>query len=298
LVSDPCGRGWIACICPTRLEEESKKCQSRRVVLLCQDAKAAEYQAQCLQTLGCTVRTLADPKGLAEVQKDFNSNVLLFDAKTFGNEGPGIVGEINAENPAMKVVVLASAACILEPAYRIRRIFYYAVEPFADKEIADILAGAFAPPPRAALGPHKELSQALGGVFITNRNRTRVRLISAPGLLQREEGLGLLLRHKLMEERFPLESSPSEIPITPMNLLSTATHCDRVIVLLAKEHDRLPGSLTRDTKAEYIAMVGAGADKVTTLLVEPSGSPELPLAFEPHVVEALADHLVREMASC
>ena len=298
MASDPCGRGWIACVCPTRLAEESMKCLSRRVLLLCQAAEAAEEQTKRLRKLGCDVRTLADPRELAAVQKDFDANVLLFDAKAFGAEGPNIVGAMNAENPSLKIVVLASADCVLEPAYRLRRIFYYAVEPFADNEIAEILAGTFAPPPSPPLGTHQELSQGLGGIFVTNRNRTRVRLIPDPGLLRREEGLGLLLRHKLMQERFPLESSPSEIAITPMNLLSTASHCDRVIVLLAKEHGRLPGCLTRDTKAEYIAMVGADADKVTTLLIEPSGSVDGPLAFEPPVIEALADQLIREMASC
>lgn len=299
LLSDPCGQGWIACVCPTRLEEESVKCPPHRVLLLSQDVEGSTEQAERLRRLGCDVHTLANPKNLEAALRDFDSKALLFDAKTFGTEGPGIVGAINAENPSLKIVVMASADCILESAYRIRRIFYYAVEPFADNEIIDILAGAFVPPPSPPLGPHhSEIAQTLGGIFITNRNGTRVRLIPAPGLLRREAGLGLLLRHKLMQERFPLESSPSETPITPMNLLSAATHCDRVLVLLAKQHGQLPGSLTRDTKAEYVAMVGAGADKVTTLLVEPSDVAEYPLAFEPPVVEALADYLVREMASC
>jgi FixJ family two-component response regulator/glycine cleavage system H lipoate-binding protein len=299
VLSDPCGQGWMACICPTRLEEESHKCLPRRVVLLSQDAAASAEQAQRLRRLGCDVRSLANPKELEAAQKDFDSKVLLFDAKTFGAEGPGIVGALNAENPSLKIVVMASADCDLESAYRVRRILYYAVEPFADNEIMDILAAAFGPPtcPTSACH-HGDNAQSLGGLFITNRNRSRVRLIPAPGLLRREAGLGLMLRHKLMQERFPLESSPSETPITPMHLLSTASHCDRVIVLLAQQHGRLPGSLTRDTKAEYIAMVGAGADKVTTLLVEPSESAENPLAFEPQVVEALADHLTREMANC
>ncbi|MCE5268870.1 MAG: response regulator [Planctomycetaceae bacterium] len=299
LLSDPCDQGWIACVSPTRLEEESQKCPPHRLLLLSENVEGATEQAERLRRLGCDVRTLANPNNLEAAQKDFDSKVLLFDAKTFGTEGPSIVGAINAENPSLRIVVMASADCILEPAYRIRRIFYYAVEPFADNEITDILAGVFAPPATPPLGPHhSELAQPLGGIFITNRNRTRVRLIPAPGLLRRESGLGLLLRHKLMEDRFPLESSPSETPITPMNLLSAATHCDRVIVLLAKQHGRLPGSVTRDTKAEYVAMVGAGADKVTTVLVEPSDLAEYPLAFEPQVVDALADYLVRELASC
>ncbi len=157
---------------------------------------------------------------------------------------------------------------------------------------------AFQPPPSPPLCQHRELAQTLGSISITNHNRTRVRLLAAPGLLRREEGLGQLLRHKLMARRFPLESSPSETQITPMNLLSAANRCDRLMVLLAQDIGRLPGSLTRDTKAEYIALVGDGADKVTTLLVQPSGSESSPLAFEPAVTEALAEHLVREMSAC
>jgi FixJ family two-component response regulator/glycine cleavage system H lipoate-binding protein len=298
MISDPCGQGWIACISPTRLDEESKKCPPRRVFLLSQDDQAAEQQMERLRWLGCEVRRLGNPDDLATAEKEFNSHVLLFDANTVRTEGPSMVGQLNAADPFLKIVVLASADCILEPAYRIRRIFYYAVEPFADNEIADVLAGAFQPPSNPPLGAHREFSQALGGIFITNRNRTRVRLIAAPGLLRREEGLGMLLRQKLVDERFPLESSPSETPITPINLLSTAAHCDRVIVLLAQDHGRLPGCLTRDTKAEYVAMVGAGADKVMTLLVQPADSADNPLALEPHVLEAIAEHLVREMASC
>jgi DNA-binding response OmpR family regulator/glycine cleavage system H lipoate-binding protein len=297
ILADPCGDGWIACLCPTRLAEESQKSSTRNVLLMSQDATSAQKQADALRAAGCEVRTLSDPKAMAEVQSDFASNVLLFDAKTFETDGPGIVGAINAANSAMKIVVMGAPESLLEVAYRIRRIYYYAVEPFADNEIMEILAGVFAAPSAPTVAHHPDIAQPLGGIFITNRNRTRIRLIAAPGLLRREEGLGFLLRHKLMQQRFPLESSPSETPITPMNLLSVATHCDRVVVLLTQKHGRLPGSLTRDTKAEYIAMVGAGADKVTTFLVEPSDVPEHPLAFEPHVIEALADHLIREMAT-
>jgi len=298
ILADPCGDGWIACISPTRLEEEAGNCQQRRVLLLSQNPNAVETQTAKLRWLGCDVRVVADPRDIDGVRKGFESNVLLFDGTAFGTEGPGIVGEINAKDPSMKIVVLASADCITEPAYRIRRIFYYAVEPFADNEIADILAAAFQPQASQPLGQYREFAQALNGLFITNHNRTRVRLVASPGLLRQEEGLGQLLRHKLMQKRFPLESSPSEVQITPMNLLSLANRSDRLIVLLARDFGRLPGSLTRDTKAEYIAMVGEEADKVTTLLVQPSGIEGSPLAFEPAITESLADHLVREMASC
>jgi CheY-like chemotaxis protein/glycine cleavage system H lipoate-binding protein len=298
LLSDPCGEGWIACISPTRLDEETAESTPRRVVLLSQDIGLAQEQTKKLCWLGCDVSAIAFVNEPEAEQALAGCPVLLFDGATFGNEGPGIVGAINAKYPAMKIVVFGAADGLLESAYRIRRIFYYAVEPFADNEIADILAAAFQPQAAAPYCQHREFAQILGSVHITNRNRTRVRLLAAPGLLRQEEGLGQLLRHKLMQRQFPLESSPSQRDITPMNILSEVTHCDRLIVLLAQDIGQLPGSLVRDTKAEYVALVGAGADKVTTLLVQPTGNDANPLGFEPCVTDALADHLVREMASC
>ena len=190
---------------------------------------------------------------------------------------------------------MASSESAMEGVYRIRRIFYYAVEPFVDHEIAEILAAAFQPPPPAA-DRRKEMAQPLNGISITNNNRTRVSLVVQAGLLRREDGLGRLLRHKLMQRLFPIETSPDETQITPMNLLGLASHCDRVIVLLVQDIKRLPGTLVRDTKAEFVLLSGKGADKVTTLVVQPSRSETGPLDFDAAVTDALAEHLVREMA--
>lgn len=297
LLSDPCDQGWIASISPTRREEEAKVCHTRRVILLSRNQASADESAKKLTWLGCEVRVINQPLALEGICKEFDSHVLLFDATSFGVEGPGIVGEINAKEPGMKVIVLAPEEPQAEPAYRMRRIFYYAVEPFADNEITEILDGVFSCPVSVPHAQHRELAQALCSLSITNKNGSRVRLVAAPGLLRHEEGLGQLLRHKLMQRLFPLESSPSDVQITPMTLLSLATRCDRVLALVAQDFGRLPGSLSRDTKAEYVALVGPGADKVTTFLVQPSATADAPLAFEPAVLEALAEHIVREMAS-
>jgi CheY-like chemotaxis protein/glycine cleavage system H lipoate-binding protein len=298
LLADPCGKGWIACVSPTRLEEEAKCFTSHRVVLLCRDQNSSQSYAEKLRWLGCSVRAIASPSDLDGVRNNFDSHVLLFDAASFASEGPGIVGEINAKDPSLKIVILASTDSVTEPSYRIRRIFYYAVEPFIDNEIADIIAAAFQPPAcSASSAQHRGVSQTLNGVSITNQNGNRIRLLAAPGLLHHEEGLGQQLRQKLLKHRFPLESSPDEIQITPMSLLSLANRCDRLIVLLAQDIGRLPGSLARDTKAEYVALVGPNADRVTTLLVQPTGSTEHPLEFEPSIIDSLAEYLVREMAA-
>lgn len=298
LLTDPCGEGWIACISSTRIDEESENCQSRRVMLLSPDQTAVKDQVEKLTWLGCEVRAITTLEEVEAVGKSFNSNVVLVDGAALGLDGPGIVGAINTMSPTMKTIVLGSTDSMFEAAYRIRRIFYYAVEPFADNEIADILAAAFQPQTKASGPQYRELAQALGSILVTNHNRTRVRLVAAPGILRREQGLGELLRHKLMQRRFPIESSPTESDLTPLNLLGMASKCDRVIVLLVQDTGRLPASMVRDTKAEFVALSGKGADKVTTLIVQPSGCEADPLKFDSVTLDALAEQLTREMASC
>lgn len=297
LLSDPCGEGWIACISPTRLEEEANACHTRRVVVANPDGKSAAVQSAKLKWLGCDVRMVNSPGELAGL-KDFDGYAVAVDAAAYGAEGPAAVGQINTLAPAAKAIVLAAADCTMESAYRIRRIFYYAVDALADNEMADILYAAFQSPPPAQNDRRKEAAQPLCSVLITNNNRSRVRLLASPGLLRREEGLGRMVRQKLMQQLFPLESSPDETAITPMNLLGMATKCDRLIVLLAQDADRLPGSLVRDAKAEFVSLSGKGADKVTTLVVQPQVGDAGPLAFDPLTLESLAEHLVREMATC
>ena len=69
-------------------------------------------------------------------------------------------------------------------------------------------------------------------------------------------------------------------------------------MLLAQDAGRLPGSLVRDAKSEFVSLSGKGADKVTTLVVQPNPTDSGPLVFDPVTIESLAEHLVREMASC
>ena len=298
ILNDPCGQGWIACISPTRLEDEAKSCQVRHVIL-CNPTPTAAAQAEKLRWLGCEVTEIADVASLSKSLQPNEPHVVLVDGPAFGAEGPAMVGQINTIDPAAKVVVIASSDCTMESAYRIRRIFYYAVEPFADNEIAEIFAGAFQSPSHAATADRRrEAAQPLNSIIITNHNRTRVRIVAAPGLLRREEGLGRLLRHKLMQRLLPIESSPDEYQITPMNLLGLAARCDRLIVLLVQDAGRLPGSLIRDTKSEFVSLSGEGADKVTTLVVQPGLSDAGPLAFDPVLLDSLAEQVVREMATC
>jgi CheY-like chemotaxis protein/glycine cleavage system H lipoate-binding protein len=84
LLSDPCSLGWIASISPTRLDEESTRCQQRRVILLSQNRETAAEQEKKMRWMGCDVRTISEPRDVDAVSKSFETNVLLFDGATFG----------------------------------------------------------------------------------------------------------------------------------------------------------------------------------------------------------------------
>ena len=52
VTGDPCGRGWIACLCTTRFEEEVNSCKPRHVLLVNADARSAESQSRAVAVAG------------------------------------------------------------------------------------------------------------------------------------------------------------------------------------------------------------------------------------------------------
>ena len=299
VVGDPCGQGWIACICTTRFEEEAGRCRQRRVLLVNADGGSGQTQSARLASLGCQVRVVAARDELAEVAEGAEEDLLVLDGASFGEEGPALVAQVNAVAPSMKVVVIACPEDHWETAYRKQKIFYYAMEPFADNEMADILDAAFrsqepqhAPPGK----PERQASEAVSSIAITNRNGHKVQLLAAPGLLWRNEGLGAGVRHKLIDRMFPIVTTPGEASTSPAEVLKAAGKCDRLMVLSAKDSGQLPGALARDTKAELGTTGGESPTRVTTLVIQPDAVGGL-TGLEPRITSALAEHIVREMAS-
>ena len=150
LFDDPCGRGWIACLCVTRLEEEIGFCRPRRVLLVNADDATAADQSDELARLGCRVGVAEDRHELLRAVGDAADCVLALDAASLGERGPELAREVNALSPSLRIVVFGSAGCHGEAAYRSAEIFYYAVEPFVDGEIVAILDAAFKCPARVA----------------------------------------------------------------------------------------------------------------------------------------------------
>lgn len=300
LLSDPCGEGWIACVCTTRFEEEVACCRARRVLLVNADGASAETQRARLASLGCQVRLVASRDDLGEAVTGAESDLLVvLDAASFGEEGPALTAQVNALAPGLKIVVVACPGGPWESAYRKQRIFYYAMEPFADNEMADILDAAFRtaePPPAAPPKFQRSQSEAVSSITITNRNGHKVQLLAAPGLLWRNEGLGAEIRQKLIDRMFPIVVTPGEAGMSPAEILKAAAKCDRLMVLKARDSDQLPGALARDTKAEVGGESGETPTRVTSLAVQPDSLGGFS-GLEPRIASALAGHVVREMAS-
>jgi DNA-binding response OmpR family regulator len=298
LAASPCREGWIAAVCPTRFEEETKNCSRRNVILFNSDKASAAEQSEKLRGLGCAVRVVARWEELEPLLENQGTNVLVMADAGLGEAGPELVGRINAAAGSMKVVLVAAPESKLEVAYRAKRLFYYAVEPFADNEIAEILDAAFRPV--GGPGPQDQSRKAPAGpicyITIANRQGNKVKLLAAPGLMRRQEGLGALVCQKLLDRLFPMETVLGDASIEPTGILKAAGTCDRLVVLLAKDCGLLPGSLVRDTKAEFISISGDGASKVTILAVQPTtagGVADLDVV----TTAALAEQIVCDLAS-
>jgi DNA-binding NtrC family response regulator/glycine cleavage system H lipoate-binding protein len=301
LASRPCedgwGGGWIACICTTR-HEELTHCRRRRILLVNADPASSAEQAQKLKALGCQVQQVADRETLLAALADTADRAVFLDATSLSQAGPQLVELTNRQAPNLRVVVVGSTGGAGETAYRQHKIFYYAVEPFSDNEIADILTAVFqtreVQPPKGER--QKEPSEPISGISITNRNQHKVELLAAPGLLWGNEGVGLQITQRLLSRMLPVVVAPGEAYLTPANIFQTAAGCDRVMVLLARDAGRLPGSLSRDAKPEFDVDPGDAAGKVAILTVQPDALGGF-ACLDARTVSALADHIVWDMAS-
>jgi DNA-binding response OmpR family regulator/glycine cleavage system H lipoate-binding protein len=300
LWEDPFAAGWIASVSPTRLGEEAPVCRPRRVLLLNADQASAARQRGQLTTLGCQVRIASGWDELAAAGLSEAVDVLLVDADSMGEQGPDLVGRASAAAPSLRTVVVAAASSQWETAYRKHRIFYYAVEPFADNEIVEILDAVFRPlqQPFPPVERRKAVGESVSSIFINNRHGTRVGLLVAGGLLSQDEGLGWHVRLKLLDRLYPMRTASGIGRMTQVKLLLAASMCDRLLILLPKDTGRLPGSLVRDTRGEFVAVAGEVAAKVMALAVQPLVPGSGLTGFPDRTMAALAEHVVNEMAAC
>ncbi len=304
LASDPCGEGWIAGICATR-HEEMANCKPRRLVLVNADPCSAERASAeahgpwAARSKRPPTRTSCSPPWPTAANAWFS-----WMPPRWATKGRAWSSGSTGRPPTRASWSSGrSGRRRREAAYRKHKIFYYAVEPFADNEIADILMGVFRTrevQPAKTEHP-KGPSEPISSISITNRNLHKVQLLAAPGLLWGNEGLGLQIGQKLLAQMFPVVVTPGETQLTPANILKAGEACDRVMVLLARDSGLLPGGLARDTKPDFDVepgdpQAGAAAGKVAMLSVQPDKLGGF-ACLDARTIAALADHIVWDMAS-
>ncbi len=250
-----------------------------------------------LTALGCQVQVVSDRDALTTALKDREDRVVFLDAPSLGDAGPDLVGLINHQTPAVRVVVVAAGDDRRETAYRKHRILYYAVEPFADGEMADILAAAFQPHEAPPVDRQKGPSEPISSIVITNRNGHRVQLLAAPGLMWRNEGLGLQIGQKLLAQMLPVVMTPGVANLSSGQCSQDRGH-RRSAHGVAGQGQRilLPGCLARDTKPDFgVRPRRCGRQGHDACPCSPTPWVALP-DWMPAPPAALADHIVREMA--
>ncbi|UCD30185.1 MAG: response regulator [Planctomycetota bacterium] len=300
LWNDPFGRGWIARISAKSFEEEVNNCTLRQVILANSNKVTALEQSKRLTSLGCCVCIISDSETLQTYLHDNKYKILFIDAASFGENGPQLIQLINEAAPSSKIVVFASPSSQWEAAYREGGIFYYAVEPFTDNEIIDVLDAAFCPmSPGSVRGPQQTISsQSVNKIDITNRNGTNVCLMATGGWLRKDDGLGWQIRHKLLDRGYPIETTLGNSCINTVRIMKAVGTCDHLFILTAKDMDRIPGSLFCDTDGKYLSLPPESIKRVTALMVQTDSSGSSHPELDGQITAALAEHIARELESC
>ncbi|UCF33912.1 MAG: response regulator [Phycisphaerales bacterium] len=301
LSKEPLKAGWLATICPTRFEEEVDRCRVRNVLLVSSNREVADQQADVLNGLGCRVRVIEEAKTLTSALLDPEEVVIVFDGASHGERGPELVQWINELSPDVRIVVVASRGSRWEAAYRQRKILYYAVEPFADYEIIDVMDAAFrtllprSPSPEGPHGVHEPLTR----MSITKGSGRTVRLVAAPNLFVRNKRLAALIAARLRDRLYNVElCGKNDVDLTPLGLLNESRSCDHLLVLVTRDVHRLPGSLVRTTFGDVAAGLYEKPQPITTLTVQPAKSDRGDLDFDESTLAALAEHIAEEMSLC
>lgn len=298
----PCDRGWVAELCATRVVEEARECRERQVLILTEDQARAGLQARQLRRFGCICETSLAPVTDAawrELEPRLAlAGLVMLDAVSLGDAGPSVAAEVRRRAPKAKIVVAASPASDWEFAYRAQKILYYGVDLFQDGELVDLLDSAFRANPPRPPRPSRPTrhDQPVASISITNRQRAHVTLMAQPELLWRNSGLGREIRALLHQGLYPVQTKPGNAPLTSRDVLDAMHDNDAVILLVARDTGRLPGSLSRDSIHDYLALAESEQSKLATLVIQPSGDGMIE-SLDEATKTMLARHITAAMAS-
>ena len=292
----PCGLGWVARIAPTRLDREESRLEVREVVAATTNRDFLEFYRDKLARIGCTVHEV-DPGETDSLHRlAGRTGVVLLDAASCGQHGPETVEQLLEQLPETKIVVVAPEGMPQQDDLRTCRLFYYAVPPLEDSEILAIVDSCYRlTTSRELAAPPSSRNLPISALHVDTNTGRKVTVLVPEGLLQRETGLGLQLRSRLLERLLPLETGLGDLKMTPTRLLREAAKCDRVIVLTTCEMSRIPGALVPYRHGSLTKFVGLEVENTTVMAIQVmSDRPGMP-KLDAATLDALAEHIVDEI---
>jgi len=305
LCQQPCGEAWIARVRPTSINEDLLFSKTRNVVFAASKG-ATQGEPELLHKLGCKVYLAEGLDQALAALHAHQSALLLLDGDSFGKDGPAAVQSVNAAFPGVKVLVVSRIQRGLEAAYRSNKIFYYAVNPFEDMEILDILHNAFRSPEKPAYPEEMEskfLPKWINRIHITNRMGSKVTLLSFGELLLYHKGLGRQILGKILDHSYPVETTRGIERCSPADSFGQARirnelcKCSRLIVLLAESGAGIPGRIALDATKDLFASFAAEEQKKLCAIEVHATDTKAPLSFDARTTDALADHIFLAMVT-
>ncbi|MBF0205686.1 MAG: NAD(P)H-dependent oxidoreductase subunit E [Oligoflexia bacterium] len=315
LWDDPCGEGWIAHALPDNIENDIKESKIRKIILAVSDEKRLQEKRDQLTRLGLKVFVLKDIKILNNVISlmPFEDSVLFLDTLSYGAEGPQMLRTLNEEHPNIKVIVLADADSTFEEKYRAEKIFYYAMKPFADKEILDILFNAFVsrPPRNAVTSPlHNKkdsslLPQWISKMTITNHEGKKTSLLVNGEVLMYHAGLGKMLIGKFLDNLYSLETNRGVEEFDFQSIEGRAKisreedSCDSLLLLRCEGSDQIQGTLKVEEGEKFFHIAQDSTGTKSTILTihtaQKNSQKDNLLDFDPRIIEGLAEKIFKLM---
>ncbi|MBF0361250.1 MAG: NAD(P)H-dependent oxidoreductase subunit E [Oligoflexia bacterium] len=312
LWEDPCGEGELVRIKADNLESDLKEAKIRKVVLAISDKQRLNEKRQQLTKLGLKVFVLKDINILTNSISlmSFENSVVFIDTLSYGAEGATAIKRLNEEFPNIKVIVLADADSSCEEKYRSQKIFYYAVKPFADKEILDILFNAFVSKKGkiesyANINKDSKITpQWINKLAITTNQKKKITLLVNGSVLLHQGGLGQKLMEKFLEGQYLVETSRGAEEINYKSaegrtkISREEANCDQLLILQLEDRKQIAGTLEVEEgkKILHVAQDTTG-EKTTLLTIQENNLSSNPLDFDERILEGLAQKIFSEMVA-
>ena len=298
-------KNWIAIVEPEHLEQDLKATKTRSVLVFADKSSDENEFFKMIFHKGYITKIACN---IDEVLKTLSTEaipVVVVDAKSFSDSGPGYVKKINHELPDVKIIVFNEPNVNFEKLYRKNSIFYYGVNPISNNELVDLLHCAFTDDNRKITlkNPRvsRNLSDTISKISLTNIYGKKITLFAYDDVLKNNGGLGYLLTKELLDMAFPLEIKHSRFSKSIdeaakiQEITKDKEKNDRIIILQTKDMDKIPGSILKEIQ-EYKNKY-TSSNSLINIFIQPASGKNREVEFDDNITVALKDVIMTEIIS-